>query len=105
MSPPDVLRVGPLTLDRDQHTVTVKDEKMDLTPTEYDILAMLMEVPGHVFSRADILEATQGVAFEAYERTVDVHIKNLRKKLEPDPSEPRYILTVRGAGYRLAKLG
>ena len=105
MSPPDVLRVGPLTLDRDQHTVTVDGELLDLTPTEYDILAMLMEAPGHVFSRAAILEATQGVAFEAYERTVDVHIKNLRKKLEPDPSEPRYILTVRGAGYRLAKLG
>lgn len=105
MSPPDVLRVGPVTLDRDQHTVTLDGELLDLTPTEYDILAMLMEAPGHVFSRADILEATQGVAFEAYERTVDVHIKNLRKKLEPDPSEPRYILTVRGAGYRLAKLG
>ncbi len=102
--PPDVLRVGPLTLDRAQHLVTLEDEPVDLTPTEFDILATLMEAPGRVFSRADILEATQGVAFVAYERTVDAHIKNLRQKLEPDPSDPRTILTVRGAGYRLAKL-
>jgi len=102
--PPDVLRVGPLTLDRAQHTVTLEGEPIDLTPMEFDILATLMEAPGRVFSRADILEATQGVAFAAYERTVDAHIKNLRQKLEPDPSEPRTILTVRGAGYRLAKL-
>ena len=102
--PPDVLRVGPLTLDRAQHTVTLEDEPIDLTPMEFDILATLMEAPGRVFSRADILEATQGVAFAAYERTVDAHIKNLRQKLEPDHSEPRTILTVRGAGYRLAKL-
>ena len=102
--PPDVLRVGPLTLDRAQHLVTLDDKPIDLTPTEFDILATLMEAPGRVFSRADILEATQGVAFAAYERTVDAHIKNLRQKLEPDPSDPRYILTVRGAGYRLAKV-
>jgi DNA-binding response OmpR family regulator len=102
--PLDVLRVGPLTLDRAQHLVTLDDKPIDLTPTEFDILATLMEAPGRVFSRADILEATQGVAFAAYERTVDAHIKNLRQKLEPDPSDPRYILTVRGAGYRLAKL-
>ena len=102
--PPDVLRVGPLTLDRAQHTVTLEGEPIDLTPMEFDILATLMEAPGRVFSRADILEATQGVAFAAYERTVDAHIKNLRQKLEPDHSEPRTILTVRGAGYRLAKL-
>jgi two-component system alkaline phosphatase synthesis response regulator PhoP len=102
--PPDVLRVGPLTLDRDQHLVTLESAPIDLTPMEFDILATLMEAPGRVFARADILEATQGVTFEAYERTVDAHIKNLRQKLEPDPSDPRYILTVRGAGYRLAKL-
>ncbi len=102
--PPDVLRVGPLTLDRDQHLVTLESAPIDLTPMEFDILATLMEAPGRVFTRADILEATQGVTFEAYERTVDAHIKNLRQKLEPDPSDPRYILTVRGAGYRLAKL-
>jgi DNA-binding response OmpR family regulator len=60
-----------------------------------------MSTPGRVFSRAEILEALQGIAFEAYERTVDAHIKNLRRKIEPAPAEPCYILTVRGVGYRL----
>ena len=60
-----------------------------------------MTTPGRVFSRAELLEAAQGIAFEAYERTVHVHIKNLRRKLETDPAHPRYILTVRGVGYRL----
>ncbi|MGC9400011.1 MAG: response regulator transcription factor [Anaerolineae bacterium] len=99
-----LLRAGPLTLDRAQRLVTLEGEPVDLTPMEFDILATLMDAPGRVFSRAEILEATQGVAFEAYERTVDAHIKNLRQKLEPQPSEPRYILTVRGAGYRLARM-
>jgi two-component system alkaline phosphatase synthesis response regulator PhoP len=99
--PPPVLRVGPITLDRSTHTVTVGDEPADLTPTEFDVLDTLMSTPGRVYSRAEILEAVQGVAFEAYERTVDAHVKNLRKKVEPDPANPNYILTVRGVGYRL----
>jgi two-component system alkaline phosphatase synthesis response regulator PhoP len=99
--PPPVLRVGPITLDRAAHTVTISGEPADLTPTEFDVLAVLMTTPGRVYSRAEILEAVQGVAFEAYERTVDAHIKNLRQKIEPQPSEPRYILTMRGVGYRL----
>ncbi len=73
---------------------------LDLTPTELDLLATLMSAPGRAFSRADLLEAVQGVAFEAYERTIDVHIKNLRQKLGDDPTEPVYIGTVRGIGYR-----
>ncbi len=99
--PSPVLRAGDLTLDRAAHLVTRGGEPVSLTPTEYSLLETLMSAPGRVFSRAELLEAAQGVAFEAYERTVDAHIKNLRRKLEPFPSQPRYILTVRGAGYRL----
>jgi len=98
---PQVLRAGPLTLDRTTHTVTVSEQPLDLTPTEFSILETLMTTPGRVFTRAELLEAVQGVAFEAYERTVDAHVKNLRRKLEPDPAHPRYILTVRGIGYLL----
>ena len=99
--PPPLLRVGPIELDRSTHVVAIGGEQVDLTPTEFDILAVLMGNPGRVYSRSEILEAVQGVAFEAYERTVDAHIKNLRQKIEPDPGSPQYILTVRGAGYRL----
>jgi len=99
--PSQVLRAGPITLDRTAHTVMVSDRPVDLTPTEFSILETLMTTSGRVFSRGELLEAVQGIAFEAYERTVDVHVKNLRRKLEPDPAHPRYILTVRGVGYRL----
>jgi DNA-binding response OmpR family regulator len=98
---PPVLRVGPIVLVRTEHTVTVAGEPVEVTPTEFDILETLMKEPGRVFSRGEILEAVHGVAFEAYERTVDAHVKNLRQKIEPDPTTPQYVLTVRGAGYRL----
>jgi len=98
---PQALHAGPLTLDRATHTVTASGQPVDLTPTEFGILETLMITPGRVFTRAELLEAVQGIAFEAYERTVDVHVKNLRRKLEPDPAHPRYVLTVRGVGYRL----
>jgi DNA-binding response OmpR family regulator len=96
-----ILRVGSLVLDRSTHTVTASGQPIDLTPTEFDILETLMITPGRAFTRAEILEQVQGVAFEAYERTVDAHVKNLRAKVEPEPAHPRYILTVRGVGYRL----
>jgi DNA-binding response OmpR family regulator len=96
-----ILRAGALVLDRSNHTVTMSDQPVDLTPTEFDILETLMLTPGRAFTRAEILETVQGVAFEAYERTVDAHVKNLRSKIEPEPARPRYILTVRGVGYRL----
>ena len=96
-----VLRVGDLVLDRDTHEVTRGGEPIPLTPTEFELLATLMSAPRWVFSRADLLEAVQGTTFEAYERTVDVHIKNLRRKIEVDPADPQVIVTVRGAGYRL----
>ena len=103
-APSEVLRVGELTLDRGRREVARAGEPVELTPTEFEILAALMSAPGRVFSRARLLEAAQGVAFEAYERTVDAHIKNLRRKIEPDPANPSIILTVRGVGYRLQEL-
>jgi len=96
-----VLRIGPIVLDRDTHAVTGSGSPVHLTPSEFAILETLMASPGHAFRRSELLEAAQGIAFEAYERTVDAHVKNLRRKLEPDPAHPRYILTVRGVGYRL----
>ena len=100
-APPPVLQFGPISLDRATHTVTVYGKPVDLTPTEFGILETMMRAPGQVFRRADLLEAVQGIAFEGYERTVDAHIKNLRRKIEPDPANPRFILTVWGVGYRL----
>jgi DNA-binding response OmpR family regulator len=71
-----------------------------LTPSEFELLAVLMAAPGRVFSRLELLDRLQGTAFEGYERTIDVHIRNLRTKIEPESSNPRYIETVYGAGYR-----
>jgi DNA-binding response OmpR family regulator len=100
-NPPEVLRVGDLTLDRTAHTATRGGQPLDLTPTEFDLLALFMSHPGRAFSRADLLEHLQGHAFEGVERTMDVHVRNLRTKIEPEPSQPRYIETVYGVGYRL----
>jgi len=100
--PPDVLRVAEITLDRTGHSVTVGKQEVSLTPSEFDLLAVLMATPGRVFSRADLLIALQGDNFEGVERTIDVHIRNLRAKIEPDPSRPRYIETVFGIGYRFS---
>jgi DNA-binding response OmpR family regulator len=97
---PDVLRVGEVTLDRAQHIVKIGDQIVDVTPSEFDLLAALMAAPGRAFSRLDLLDCVQGAAYEGYERTIDVHIKNLRAKLEPDPRKPRYVETVYGVGYR-----
>ena len=98
----DVIRAADVVLDRTSRVVTVGDRRVDLTPSEFDLLAMLMTTPGRVFSRLDLLERLQGVAFEGYERTIDVHIRNLRTKIEPDPRHPRYVETVFGVGYRFA---
>jgi len=99
----ELLRVADVTLDRNGHLVEVRDKPVDLTPSEFDLLAALMAAPGRAFSRFDLLDRIQGVAFEGYERTVDVHIKNLRSKIEPNPRKPRYIETVYGVGYRFAR--
>ena len=97
-----LLRVGELMLDRDSRLVTAAGGTVELTPSEFDLLATMMASPGRVFSRLDLLDKLQGDAYEGYERTIDVHIRNLRTKIEPDPRNPRYVQTVYGIGYRLA---
>ena len=99
-TPPDVLRAGDLTLDRSARAVTVGEQEYELTPMEFGLLNTLMSNPGRAYSRMELLERTQGFAYDGYERTVDVHIKNLRKKIEEDPGDPQRILTVFGVGYR-----
>jgi DNA-binding response OmpR family regulator len=103
LSPTEVLRIGQVTLDREGHLVKVASEQVDLTPSEFDLLSALMSTPGRVFSRMELLDRIQGVAYEGYERTIDVHIKNLRSKIETDTRNPRYIETVYGIGYRFAR--
>jgi DNA-binding response OmpR family regulator len=97
---PDVLRTGDVVLDKKTRMVTVGKRKIELTPSEFDMLIILMAAPGQVFTRTNLLERLKGDLFENVERTVDVHIRNLRAKLEPDPANPQYILTVFGVGYR-----
>ena len=98
----DVLRVADVVLDRNGRSVKVADQPIDLTPSEFDILATLMTSPGRAYSRLDLLDRVQGTAFEGYERTIDVHVRNLRTKIEPDPRNPRYVETIYGIGYRFA---
>lgn len=100
--PLQILRAGEITVDLQGHYARVGDQMVSLTPSEFTILATLVSAPGRVFSRLELLERLQGVAYEGYERTIDVHIRNLRSKIEADPSQPRYIETVYGAGYRFA---
>ena len=95
-----VLRAGDVTLDQERYLVEVSGQQVDLTRSEFDLLATLMSSPGRVYSRLDLLDRLQGTAFEGYERTVDVHVKNLRSKIEANPRKPTYIQTVYGVGYR-----
>lgn len=98
----EILRAGEIMLDRGGRLVQVSNQTVNLTPSEFDLLAALMTEPGRAFSRADLLDLLQGTTFEGYERTIDVHVRNLRTKIEPDPSQPRYIETVYGHGYRFS---
>ncbi len=100
LSANDVLQVGDVYLDKGSHEVRVKDRPISLTPSEFDLLAVLMTSPGRAFSRIDLLEKLQGTAFEGIARTIDIHVRNLRLKMEEDPRAPRYIETVFGIGYR-----
>jgi DNA-binding response OmpR family regulator len=96
----DVLRVADLTLDFPRMRATVGDRALDLTPSEFQLLAALASQPGRVFTRAQLLDSVRGMTVETFERAIDAHIKNIRRKLEPNPRSPRYILTVYGVGYR-----
>ncbi len=98
----EVLRASDIVLDRQRHRVEVGGREVALTPTEFELLAMLMAAPSRVFQRIQLLERLQGFGWEGVERTVDVHVRNLRAKIEPDPKRPRYIQTVFGVGYRFA---
>jgi len=95
-----VLCVADIVLDQEDHFVKVANREVRLTPSEFDLLAILMSAPGRVFSRPDLLESIQGNSFEGIARTIDQHVRNLRAKIEPDPTQPRYIETVFGVGYR-----
>lgn len=101
-SEPDLLRAGDLMLDQAGHRVTIKEEGVALTPTEFELLAILMRSPGRAFSRWELLDRLQGEAVEGMERTIDVHVRNLRTKIEAEPANPRFIETVYGIGYRFA---
>ncbi|HSN94739.1 MAG TPA: response regulator transcription factor [Anaerolineaceae bacterium] len=96
-------RISGLVIDPSMHLVTVKDQPVNLTPTEFDILSTLASQPGHVFTRLQLIEETQGISGEGYERSVDVHIKNLRHKLRAADPETDYIKTIFGVGYRTIK--
>jgi two-component system alkaline phosphatase synthesis response regulator PhoP len=97
----EVSRVGDLVVDRGRRQVDRGSAAIDLTPTEFELLAALVSQPGRVFTRAQLLEVIHGTAIESYERAIDAHIKNIRRKLEPDPAHPRYLLTVHGIGYKV----
>jgi DNA-binding response OmpR family regulator len=94
------IRAGELVLDPPRMRATLSERQIELTPTEFQLLATLAAQPGRIFTRSQLLDALHGVAFESYERAIDTHIKNIRRKLEPDPREPRLVLTVYGVGYR-----
>jgi DNA-binding response OmpR family regulator len=99
----DTVTVGDLTLDVPRMRARRATEAIDLTATEFAILETLARQPGRVFTRSQLLDAIHGVAFESYERAIDAHVKNIRRKLEPSPHSPRYLQTVYGVGYRLAE--
>ena len=98
----DPFRIGRFTVDTAGYTVAYDDVLLDLTPTEYKIFELLATHPGQVFTRFQMVEQVQGVAFEGYERTIDAHVKNLRRKIGDNPKEPRIVLTVYGIGYKFA---
>lgn len=94
------IRVADVEVDPQRMRVTAGGRPIELTPTEFQLLAKLAREPGRVFTRSQLLDAIHGVAIESYERAIDAHVKNIRRKLEPEPGKPRYVLTVHGVGYR-----
>ncbi len=99
---PGLIRAGDMEIDLHGYRVSRDGEPIHLTRSEFNLLAVLAQHPGQTFSRAQLLDRVHGVAYEGFDRSIDAHIKNLRRKLEPDPAEPRYVLTVYGIGYRFA---
>jgi len=96
-----VWQVGELEVNSETRQVTCSGTRIELTPTEFELLATLIARPGRVFTRLELLDRLQGQSFAAFERAIDVHVKNLRAKVEPNPHEPEYIETVFGVGYRM----
>jgi two-component system alkaline phosphatase synthesis response regulator PhoP len=99
----DVISAGEVTLDKRRMQASVGTQSIDLTATEFELLATLASQPGRVFTRAQLLDAIRGVEVESFDRAIDAHVKNVRRKLEPDPRNPRYILTVHGVGYKFSE--
>jgi DNA-binding response OmpR family regulator len=102
-TPAETIRVSDLVIDLPRRQVEVAGRQVVLTPTEFDLLVALARQPGRILTRMQLLDAIHGIAYEAYERAIDSHVKNLRRKLEPQPAAPRYVLTAHGVGYRLAE--
>ena len=100
---PTEMRFADLVIDRRRHEVRLRGEVANLTPTEFRLLEVLAAEPGRAFTRLELLDRVFGYDFEGFERTVDVHVKNLRKKIEPDPKQPTYVKTVYGVGYRFGE--
>ncbi len=98
---PSIWRIRDLELNAETYTVTRDGKRVELTPSEFDLLAVMIARPGRVFTRMELLDHIQGEAYAAYERAIDVHIKNLRSKIENDPRNPQYVETVYGVGYRM----
>lgn len=97
----DIVRIGKLSIEVDRHIVKSEGEEIGLTPSEYNLLLCMAKYPRQVFTREELIEAIRDSSYEIYDRTIDAHIKNLRRKIEPDPDNPVYIKTVRGFGYKL----
>ncbi|HEY8198547.1 MAG TPA: response regulator transcription factor [Candidatus Limnocylindrales bacterium] len=101
----DIIRVGDgVVFDVPRMVLTIDGRQIALTGTEFQLLAVMARQPGRIFTRSQLLDAVHGVAFESYERAIDAHVKNIRRKIEPDPRSPRYLQTVYGVGYRFAEL-
>ena len=98
----EIVRAGDVEIDTAKMRVSVGGAQVVLTPTEFQLLATLAREPGRVFTRSQLLDAVHGVAIESYERAIDAHVKNIRRKIEPTPGSPRYVVTVHGVGYRFA---
>lgn len=102
---PEIIEAGELRLDLSRRQVWVSEQPADLTTMEFDLLAFMMQHPGRVFTRLQLLEAVRGTAYESFDRAIDAHMKRLRQKIEPNPKKPRYIVTVYGVGYKFEAQG